>query len=128
MVLGRLAENRSVPLDHAHELLYAETDDERAEGDVSVADLLTRTALELGAELRAAAEFYSTQFGPDVVTKGVVAGPLAPLPGFVEALAVSSGLELTCGEVVAGDDGVLNDVDARIAPVATGLAVGALAS
>ncbi len=104
MVLGRLAENRSIPLDAAHELLYGETDEELDEGDVPVADLLARTALELGAELRAAAEFYSTQFGPDVVTTGVVAGPLAPLPGFVEALSAASGLELTCGEVIAGDD------------------------
>ena len=128
MVLGRLAENRSIPLDAAHDLLYGETDEELGEGDVPVADLLARTALELGAELRAAAEFYSTQFGPDVVTTGVVAGPLAPLPGFVEALSAASGLELTCGEVIAGDDSVLGDVDARIAPVATGLAVGALAS
>jgi type IV pilus assembly protein PilM len=128
MVLGRLAENRSIPLDAAHELLYGETDEELGEGDVPVADLLTRTALELGAELRAAAEFYSTQFGPDVVTTGVVAGPLAPLPGFVEALSAASGLELTCGEVIAADDSALGDVDARIAPVAAGLAVGALAS
>jgi type IV pilus assembly protein PilM len=128
MVLGRLAENRSIPLDEAQELLYAGADADLAEGDVPVADLLKRTALELGAELRAAAEFYSTQFGPDVVTTGVVAGPLAPLPGFVDALSAASGLELTCGEVIAGDEGALGDVDARIAPVATGLAVGALAS
>ena len=127
MVLGRLAENRSIPLDQAQELLYA-GDDVAGEGDVSVADLLTRTALELGSELRAAAEFYSTQFGSDLVTSGVVAGPLAPLPGFLEALSISSGLELTCGEVIAADTGALGDVDARIAPVATGLAVGALAS
>ena len=58
----------------------------------------------------------------------MVAGPLAPLPGFVEALSAASGLELTCGEVIAADDSALGDVDARIAPVATGLAVGALAS
>ncbi len=56
------------------------------DGDVPVTDLLARTAIELGSELRAAAEFYSTQFSSDVVTMGVVAGPLAPLPGFVEAL------------------------------------------
>jgi type IV pilus assembly protein PilM len=128
MLLGRLAENRGIPLEQAYTLLHGDRDDDPSEGDISVADLLTRAALELGSELRAAAEFYSTQFGPDVVTTGVVAGPLATLPGFLEALSAASGLELKCGEVIAGSPDALGDVDARIAPVATGLAVGALAS
>jgi type IV pilus assembly protein PilM len=127
MVLGRLAESRGIPLEQAQDVLNAD-DDVPGDGEVSVADLLTRTAIELGSELRAAAEFYSTQFGSDIVTSGVVAGPLAPLPGFLEALSVSSGLDLTCGQVVAADADALGDVDARIAPVAAGLAVGALAS
>ena len=95
------------------------------DGDLTVADLLKRTAAELGSELRAASEFYATQFGA-AVTAGIVAGPLAPLPGFVEALAAASGLELICGEVIATGADALGDVDSRIAPVATGLAVGAL--
>jgi type IV pilus assembly protein PilM len=129
MVLSRLAENRGIALEQAHALLYSgDGDDVIGDGDIAVADLLTRAALELGSELRAAAEFYSTQFGPEIVTTGVVAGPLAPLPGFVEALSAASGLELTCGEVIAGTPDALGDVDARVAPVATGLAVGALAS
>jgi type IV pilus assembly protein PilM len=129
MVLGRLAENRGIPLEQAYTLLHDGDGDGLVEdGDIPVADLLKRTALELGSELRAAAEFYSTQFGSEIVTAGVVAGPLAPLPGFVEALATASGLELTCGEVIAGSEDALGDVDARIAPVATGLAVGELTS
>jgi type IV pilus assembly protein PilM len=128
MVLGRLAESRGIPVDDAYALLHSGDADELADdGDVSVADLLQRTALELGSELRAAAEFYSTQFGSGIVTTGVVAGALAPFPGFVESLSVASGLELTCGAVIAGTDDALGDVDARVAPVATGLAVGALA-
>jgi type IV pilus assembly protein PilM len=127
MVLGRLAENRGIPVEAAHALLHTADDDLPGDGEVAVADLLRRTAVELGSELRAAAEFYSTQFGSDVVTAGIVAGPLAPLPGFVEALSVASGLELTCGEVI-GTPEMLGNVDGRIAPVATGLAVGALAS
>jgi type IV pilus assembly protein PilM len=129
MVLGRLAENRSIPLEQAFDLLH-DGDGEAlpGDGDIPVADLLRRAALELGSELRAAAEFYSTQFGSEVVTTGVVAGPLAPLPGFVDALAAASGLQLTCGEVIAGTPDALGDVDGRIAAVATGLAVGALAS
>ncbi len=129
MVLGRLAENRGIPLEDAYTLLHDGDGDELAgDGDIPVADLLTRAARELGSELRAAAEFYSTQFGSDAVTAGVVAGPLAPLPGFVEALSAASGLDLTCGEVILGTPDALGDVDARLAPVATGLAVGALAS
>lgn len=126
MVVGRLAENRAIPVDEAHALVQTGGADELvSDGDVTVADLLKRTAIELGSELRAAAEFYSTQFASDAVTRGVVAGPLAPLPGFVEALSAASGLELTCGEVIGAGD-ALGDVDGRIAPVATGLAVGAL--
>lgn len=129
MVLGRLAENRGVPLEEAYQLLHdGDGDAPATDGDIRVADLLRRAALELGSELRAAAEFYSTQFGSEIVTTGVVAGPLAPLPGFVQALSAASGLELTCGEVIAGTDDALGDVDPRIAPVAAGLAVGALAS
>ena len=126
MVLSRLAENRGIPVDEAHALLHdGDGDGLLGDGEVPVADLLRRTAAELGSELRAAAEFYSTQFGTAVST-GVLSGPLAPLPGFVDALSAASGLELSCGEVIAGGTDALGDVDARIAPVATGLAVEAL--
>jgi type IV pilus assembly protein PilM len=127
LVLGRLAENRGIPVDEAHALLHGADADAPDGGDLPVADLLRRTAAELGSELRAAAEFYSTQFGSGIVSCGIVAGPLAPLPGFVEALSAASGLELRCGEVITDTDDSLGGVDARIAPVATGLAVGALA-
>jgi hypothetical protein len=46
----------------------------------------------------------------------------------VETLSLASGLELVCGEVIAAAPEALGDVDARIAPVATGLAVEALGS
>lgn len=129
MVLGRLAENRGISFEDAYTLLHEGDDAAPAtNGDISVADLLKRAALELGSELRAAAEFYSSQFGPENVITGVVSGPLAPLPGFVEALSAASGLELTCGEVIAGTPDALGQIDPRIAAVATGLAVGALAS
>jgi type IV pilus assembly protein PilM len=126
MVLSRLAESRGIPVDEARSLLLDNGAGEVvADGDLTVADLLKRTAVELGSELRAAAEFYSTQFGA-IVAAGIVAGPLAPLPGFVDALAAASGLELICGEVIAAGPDALGDVDGRIAPVATGLAVGEL--
>jgi type IV pilus assembly protein PilM len=130
MVLGRLAESQGIPVDQAQALLQSagrlRPGNVRDEGEQAVADLLDRTAAELGSELRAAAEFYSTQFGSDVVTTGVVAGPLAPLPGFVQALARESGLELICGEVNVAGPEALGGVDRRLAPLASGLAVGEL--
>ncbi len=130
LVLGRLAENRAIPVDQAQALLQTmgpvTPGGARDEEQQAVADLLARTATELGSELRAAAEFYSSQFGTGIVTSGVVAGPLAPLPGFVPALAAASGLELACGEAKMAGAEALSSVDARLAPLATGLAVGEL--
>jgi type IV pilus assembly protein PilM len=130
MVLGRLAENQAIPLDEAHALLHraarVRPGETRTEAEDAVAELLARTAAELGSELRAAAEFYSTQFGSDLVTTGVVAGSLAPLPGFVQALSRTSGLELSCGEVAVSGAQALGGVDPRLAPLASGLAVGEL--
>jgi type IV pilus assembly protein PilM len=130
MVLERLAESRAVPIDEAQAMLQSagleQPPEAQNEADRAVTDLLDRTAAELGSELRAAAEFYSTQFGSGIVTTGVVVGPLAPLPGFVPALAAASGLELTCGEVNVTGPEALGGVDARLAPLATGLAVGEL--
>jgi type IV pilus assembly protein PilM len=132
MVLGRLAESQEIPIDQAQALLQSAgrvgASEAPDEGEEAVGDLLSRTAAELGSELRAAAEFYSTQFGSDIVTTGVVAGPLAPLPGFVQELARTSGLELVCGEVNASGPDALGGVDARLAPLASGLAVGELGS
>lgn len=130
MVLGRLAENQAIPLDEAQSLLYRvggiRPGETRDEGEHVVAELLARTAAELGSELRAAAEFYSTQFGSDPITTGVVAGSLAPLSGFVQALSRASGLELICGEVRVGSAEALAGVDGRLAALASGLAVGEL--
>ncbi|HET8976976.1 MAG TPA: pilus assembly protein PilM, partial [Solirubrobacteraceae bacterium] len=129
MVLERLAESRAIPVDEALKLVQgagsrppgeAWDDDER-----EVAELLARAAAELGSELRAAAEFYSLQFG-GTVTSGVVAGPLATLPGFVIALGAESGLKLVCGEVTPGGPDALGGVDSRLAALASGLAVGEL--
>jgi type IV pilus assembly protein PilM len=132
MVLERLAENQAIPIDEARVMLQSarieRAGPEQDDADRTVADLLARTAAELGSELRAAAEFYSTQFGTGAVTTGVVAGQLAPLPGFVEALAAASGLELTCGEVTVATPEALGGIDTRLAPVACGLAVGELGS
>jgi type IV pilus assembly protein PilM len=132
MLLERLTESQGIPPDQALALLEhtgIDRPDEQADaGDRAVRDLLARIAMDLGSELRGAAEFYSTQFGNGAVTAGILAGPLATLPGFVEALAASSGLELTCGEVSVAAAAEMGDVDARLAPLASGLAVGELGS
>jgi type IV pilus assembly protein PilM len=132
MVLGRLAEDQAIPIEQAQVLLQSagslQPGQAQDESEHAVADLLERTAAELGSELRAAAEFYSTQFGSDLVTSGVVAGPLASLPGFVQALAGASGLKLSCGEVSVAGAQALGDVDSRLAPLASGLAVGKVGS
>ena len=129
LLLERAAENLAIPVEEALELVRRAgtlPDAERDDSDDAVARIIERTASELGSELRAAAEFYSHQFGGEPVTTGIVAGPLAPLPGFVSALAAASGLALTAGEVATADSA--GDIDARLAPLAGGLAVGELAS
>jgi type IV pilus assembly protein PilM len=131
-VLERLAEMRAIPIDEARVLLQTVGQPRPGAGpgggDQDIFALLSRIAAELGAELRAAAEFYATQFGSGIVSAGVVTGQLAPVPGFVESLAEASGLELVCGEVTAVSPEALGGVDARLAPVASGLAVGKLDS
>ncbi len=131
MVLERLAETRGIPSDEAYEVLQSALPSKETEGaslERDVAALLSRTASELGSELRAAAEFYSTQAGNEAVTAGVVTGPLAPLPGFMDALAEASGLNLTFGEVAAASADALSGVDPRLAPAAIGLAIAEIAS
>ena len=126
-VLQRLAELRECTAAEAYALVLsaagpyetADPDDVRAVGA-----LLGQVATELGSELRATAEFYGTQSGL-TVSEGIVTGALAPLRGFVPALAAASGLELTCGEVHT-EAGVHLDVDPRVAPVAVGLCAGSV--
>ena len=126
-ILQRLAELRDCTIAEAHALLLsaagpfetADPEDVRAVGA-----LLGQVAAELGSELRATAEFYGTQSGL-TVGEGIVTGALAPLRGFVPALADASGLELTCGEVHTAPDTLL-DVDPRVAPVAVGLCAGSV--
>jgi type IV pilus assembly protein PilM len=132
MVLERLSQMRAIPTDQAQGLLQGlqvqRPGADQSDGDQELAALLSRTAAELGSELRAAAEFYSTRFGSAAVTTGVLTGPLAPLPGFAGALTAASGLRLSCGEVTAASAEALGGVDPRLAPVAVGLSVADVGS
>lgn len=129
-VLGRLAEQRGSTLEEAYALLLAAGSDgpdaPTAAETGEVGALLARVAGEIGSELRAAAEFYGTQFGA-TVSEGFVTGALAPLRGFVEALGEASGLVLRCGEAAVARPDALGGVDPRVAPVAVGLSVGRVA-
>ncbi len=126
-LLERLTVSEKLPVHEALALLQSRgierPQDEIDERGSGVDRLLARTAQDLGSDLRAAAEFYSTQFGSAPVTTGVLAGPLATLPGFIDSLAAASGLELRSGEVTPAAEGALGGVDPRLAPLASGLAV-----
>jgi len=126
LVLDRLAEERECTTEDALALLRGAAGDEAgADRAREVGKVLGRIADELGSELRAAAEFFETQSG-EAVSAGVITGSLAPLRGFVEALSDASGLDLRCGAVSAEAAESLGGVDASAAPVAVGLAIGAL--
>jgi type IV pilus assembly protein PilM len=121
MVSQRLSVGEALALLESGSAEHARAEiDDRSE---AVDRVLSRTAQELGSDIRAAAEFYSTQFASAPVATGVLAGPLAAAPGFIDALAASSGLELRCGEATPAPAGALQGIDPRLAPLASGLAV-----
>jgi type IV pilus assembly protein PilM len=129
VVVERLAEQRGCTAEEALALLRVAAGDDSGEADRDAARevgmVLSRVATELGAELRAAAEFFGSQSG-QTVSEGVITGALAPLRGFVEALSEASGLDLRCGSVNVSDAEAAGAIDRSVAPVAVGLAVGAL--
>lgn len=125
LVLDRLVEQRGCTTEDALALLAAAAGEETPAPDRAreVGVVLARVADELGSELRAAAEFFSTQSGT-TVSAGVITGALAPLRGFVEALSDASGLNLRCGAVSFSGAEASGTTDPRVAAVAVGLAVG----
>ena len=126
-VLEQLAERHEISTEEARALLFsaAGEDGDADPDDVrEIGALLAQVATELGSELRTAAEFYGTQSG-STVAEGIVTGPLAPLIGFVPALAEASGLELRCGDVDA-EGAALGNLAPAVAAVAIGLSVGSL--
>lgn len=129
LVLERLAEQCGCTSEEALDLLRVAAGDNDVDTDRDAARevgmVLGRVATELGTELRAAAEFFGTQSGT-TVTEGVITGSLAPLRGFVEALSDASGLDLRCGSVNVSGAETLGTIDRSVAPVAVGLAIGAL--
>lgn len=130
-LVERLIEEHELPAERVVELLQQVALDGGAQLEESdelgrvVRELLAHAARELGTELRTAAEFYANQYASPV-SAGVVTGPLAQIPGFVDAVASASGLDLACGGVVEASEGALGDVDPRIAALASGLAIGEL--
>jgi type IV pilus assembly protein PilM len=137
LVLERLAEQCDFSADEALKMLNLvsgdvtgdEAGDETGEVERAAARevgmVLGRVADELGSELRAAADFFGSP-SDATVTSGVITGTLAPLRGFVEALSDASGLDLHCGTVNVSGAEAIGSIDRSIAPVAVGLAIGAL--
>ena len=133
LVLERLSEQCDCTSNEALKLLSANSGEQAGDeaGETAstaareVGMVLGRIADELGTELRAAAEFFGTQSGA-TVSAGVITGPLAPLRGFVEALSDASGLDLHCGTVNVSGAEAIGPIDRSVAPVAVGLAIGAL--
>ncbi len=129
MLLGRLAENRGIPLDEAYRLLQDGDGDEsgrrrrhqggrpaQAGGARARLRAARRRRVLLGP-VRVRARHHRRGRGP--------AGPAARIrPGAVRSVGPGAHVRRSHRR----DSDALGDVDPRLAPVATGLAVGALAS
>jgi len=130
MLIRQLGERRGLTLEHARGWLdYVGLVQplEEIEGDPEVVssarELLERGTQDVAAELRAAADFYAGQSEGGHVGSAVLAGELATVPGFGEAVAERSGLAVTAGSVAIADGGAVDGLDARVLPVAAGLSV-----
>jgi type IV pilus assembly protein PilM len=102
VIAQRLAERRTLALDHARQWL-AHVGLERPtldiEGDAEIV-AATREVLEEGAskladELRLSLEFYGAQEGAPAVERIIVAGPGSTIPGLIDRLQSQLGQAFT---------------------------------
>jgi type IV pilus assembly protein PilM len=121
-----LAERRGLTLDQAREKLAQvglERDLEENEGDADVVDdaraILAEGVRRIAGEVRNSLDFHHAQGGDIAVSRAVLTGPAAAVPGFAAALAAELDLAVEAG-VLAG---VPNGMDAARLTVAAGLAV-----
>jgi type IV pilus assembly protein PilM len=98
VVAQRLAERRSLALDHARQWLThvgLDTPLEEIEGDdenlTATREALVEGAAKLADELRLSLEFYGAQEGAATVERIVVDGPGSTIPGLVERLQAQLG-------------------------------------
>jgi type IV pilus assembly protein PilM len=121
-----LAEREQLTLDHSrgwlsHVGLVEPV--EEIEGDAQIVASARQVLLEgvrrIGAEVRNSLDFHTMSGGSGTVSRAVVTGPAAAVPGFAEALQSELSLPVERGVVAGAPDGI----DASEITVAAGLAV-----
>jgi type IV pilus assembly protein PilM len=125
-----LAERKALTLEHArgwleHVGLEAAVEDIDGDADIVVEarHVLMDGVRRIAAEIRNSLDFHQAQGGVAIVSRAVLSGPAAAVPGFATALNAELGLPVVVGVV----DGADTLHTGRIA-VAAGLAVEEVAS
>jgi type IV pilus assembly protein PilM len=121
-----LAERSALTLDHARGWLShvgLETPMEELDGDPEIVGAARQVLLEgarrIAADVRSSLDFYAMQGGADTVSRAVLTGSAAAVPGLASALAAELALPVEVGAVHGAPD----HVDAGRITVAAGLAV-----
>jgi type IV pilus assembly protein PilM len=128
-IVATLAERRALTLEHARMWLGhvgLVTPLASIEGDAELVTA-TRATLEEGVHqladtIRNSLNFYRMQENAETVSRALLTGPAASIPGFAEQLATQLNLPVEVA-VAATDDSLEGDVDAGRLTVAAGLAV-----
>lgn len=130
LVAQSLAERRGLTLEHAHGWLSHVGLDEPVEeidGDTGIVlearSVLTEGVRRIADDLRNSLDFYRMQEQAVPVSRAVLTGPAAAIPGFAGALAAEIGMPVAEGGVRAAHEGALGSVHAARMTVAAGLAV-----
>jgi type IV pilus assembly protein PilM len=121
-----LAERRALTLDHARgwlEHVGLEAAIEDVEGAADIVREARRVLLEgvrrIAADIRNSLDYYHAQGGETAVSRVVLSGPAAAVPGFATALGSDLGLPITVGAV----DGATPDLHGGRVAVAAGLSL-----
>jgi type IV pilus assembly protein PilM len=107
-----LAERRELTLEHSRAWLAhvgLEQPLEQIEGDATIVAEARRVLLEgmrrTAADVRNTLDFHSAQATADPVSRGILTGPAAGVPGFAAALGAELGLPVEVGTVGDVPDG-----------------------
>lgn len=108
-----LAERRTLTLDHARawlEHVGVEQAVEDVEGDEDIVAEARRVLLEgvrrIAADVRNSLDYHGAQGGDAVVSRIVLTGPAAAVPGFAAALGSALGLPVTTGAIEGAPAGL----------------------
>jgi type IV pilus assembly protein PilM len=121
-----LAERRALTLDHARgwlEHVGLEAAIEDVEGDADIVREARRVLMEgvrrIAADIRNSLDYHHAQGGDTAVSRVVLSGPAAAVPGFATALGSDLGLPIAVGAV----EGAPSGLHAGSLAVAAGLSV-----